>query len=317
MKEPYPTPPGAHRAPRRRGVVGPVILILAGALFLAHNLGLLAGVDWSAEWKLWPLVLVLVGLDLLLRDRLPRAVLAAASLVVLGAASIGILMLGPRTVDPSPAPASPLASVPLGNAKSANVTVRFGSGTVAVGALSGSPGGQLATVEYGGPSDNAPHVQYSDSGQQGQLTVVSAGARGPGVFIGGGSSASLNVALSPSVPLSLSLESGAANTTLDLRALHLQQLDVSMGAASGRLLLPTSNSGETISIKSGAASLDVLVPSDVDARIVERGGLSSVTIDASRFPQIGPGTYESPGFATSSNRVVLELASGLSSVSVH
>src|SRR4051812_2116998 len=81
---PPPVPP-ARRPAHRVGVVGPTILIGAGILLLLNNLGLIAGDTWLVLWRLWPVILIAVGLDILFgrRSLLGSALVAATRLVVL------------------------------------------------------------------------------------------------------------------------------------------------------------------------------------------------------------------------------------------
>jgi hypothetical protein len=57
------------RDDRRRSLVGPVILIGLGVVFLLNNLGVLAWSVWEVILRLWPILLVAAGLDLLLGRR--------------------------------------------------------------------------------------------------------------------------------------------------------------------------------------------------------------------------------------------------------
>jgi len=52
---------------RRHSIFGPLLLIAAGVVFLLNNLGVLPGDFWDVVVNLWPLILVLSGLDALLR----------------------------------------------------------------------------------------------------------------------------------------------------------------------------------------------------------------------------------------------------------
>ena len=51
----------------RRDYFGPLLLITIGLIFLASNLGLISGDGWSAIWRLWPLILVIAGINDLIR----------------------------------------------------------------------------------------------------------------------------------------------------------------------------------------------------------------------------------------------------------
>jgi len=81
------------RAARRRehrggGVFGPVLLIAIGLLFLASNLGYLGPVSWFQLLQLWPLLLVLGGIDLAIGRRAPVLALLIDVAVIGGAVAL-------------------------------------------------------------------------------------------------------------------------------------------------------------------------------------------------------------------------------------
>ena len=51
----------------QRSYFGPILLITVGVLFLGNNLGIIPGGGWSVIWKLWPVLLIIAGLDDLIR----------------------------------------------------------------------------------------------------------------------------------------------------------------------------------------------------------------------------------------------------------
>ena len=83
----------------RPGLVGPVILIFIGGVLLLGNLGLLR-VDWWELWRLWPVALILAGLDILARhSRWGSGLLALGMLVLLGGLFY-LLATGPGPLRP-------------------------------------------------------------------------------------------------------------------------------------------------------------------------------------------------------------------------
>lgn len=51
----------------RRSFFGPILLITIGLVFLGKNIGLIPGEGWETIWRLWPLLLIIGGLDDLFR----------------------------------------------------------------------------------------------------------------------------------------------------------------------------------------------------------------------------------------------------------
>ena len=60
-----PPPPDTPRRHRPRGIVGPTLLIGAGALLLLNTTGLVAWDIWMVLWRLWPVILIIAGLNIL------------------------------------------------------------------------------------------------------------------------------------------------------------------------------------------------------------------------------------------------------------
>ena len=82
---------------RYPSLVGPIIVIGFGVLLLMSNLGMIQWSVWDAIAKLWPLLLVAAGLDLLIGRRSPLGNLLVAFLMIamLVAASGGSIRRGP------------------------------------------------------------------------------------------------------------------------------------------------------------------------------------------------------------------------------
>jgi hypothetical protein len=59
----------AQKHNRSGGFVWPIVLILAGMVFLLKNLGLIDTLTWNSIWRLWPLFIVVIGLDGLIRRK--------------------------------------------------------------------------------------------------------------------------------------------------------------------------------------------------------------------------------------------------------
>ena len=62
-------PPEVPRGHHWRGIVGPTILIGAGAVLLLNTTGLVDWDIWAIMWRLWPVILIAIGLDILIGRR--------------------------------------------------------------------------------------------------------------------------------------------------------------------------------------------------------------------------------------------------------
>jgi Domain of unknown function (DUF5668) len=325
LAAPYAPPPVPPRHRRRGGVVGPLILIFLGAVFLLQNTGYLPPNFWLNLWRLWPLVLVLVGIELLLAHRVPWFALLGLAVVVLvlGGMTLaaGMPMFGPGGASQT-ATTTTSTQTNLGGASQAAVAVRFGAGQLNVSALDQPSTDQLATMNYSGPPQLAPEPRYTTtSGGVGQLDYSTSGRPGPGFFPFGGNNASdtarVDLGLSPSVPIaSMSVQTGAAQAHLDLSQLRLRTLDMSIGAATAWVRFPSAAGLTTAHISGGASTLTIEIPPGVAAQIQHQGGLSTLNIDQSRFPQVSDNLFRSPDYDTAANKLDLTIETGMTTIQI-
>ena len=79
-----------ERPPRRGGLVGPAILVALGVVLLLNNLGYLGWGVWETLVRLWPLLLIAIGLDLMIGR---RTILGSALVALLVLAALGMAIL--------------------------------------------------------------------------------------------------------------------------------------------------------------------------------------------------------------------------------
>jgi hypothetical protein len=113
------------------------------------------------------------------------------------------------------------------------------------------------------------------------------------------------IRLASDVPTALDVRIGAGELDLDLLDVRVVGARLSLGAASGALRLPRPVGDVRLDVRTGAASLRVGVPAGVQARVRASGGLMSLS-----------GESETPGWATATDRVSVEVSGGASSVRV-
>lgn len=193
-------------------------------------------------------------------------------------------------------------SLPLERVGDAAVRIKFGAGELNVGAAGA---GQLADGEYRGG------VKHRVTGP-GRLELEQDTSQGWPWLDRGFTWA---VGLTTEVPLDLRVDAGASRNVLDLRRHRLRSLELHTGASETRVVLPEAAGATSVRAEAGAASLILEVPDGVAARIRTRVVLGSVQIDEYRFPPVAGG-YESPDYATATNRVDIDVQGGVGSLRV-
>jgi hypothetical protein len=310
-----------------------VFLIALGGVPLAVQRGWAEASIAGDLWRLWPLILVGIGLGLILRWTpfawLGGALVAATFGLVFGAlvaggvqgvssACVGLGGGEVVTTQKSGPAAGPTFDLSL--------ELSCGEATVTRGAT-----GQWTLEAEHGPEE-APLVEASETGlslsQAGEdaFFVLSQQAR---------SEWQVDLPTAPLVNVSMTLN--AADGTLDLGAgpvgrvsatfnasdvgLDLGSVTTSLpatlsmtfNAASGRLSLPAGS--VTGSLTLNASSLEVCLPAGAEARFEVESTLASDDLASSGLAQVGDG-WQTPGFDTAQAHVDLSITSTVSSMSL-
>jgi hypothetical protein len=295
------------RQRRRGGLVGPTILIALGIVFLLNNLGYLSWGIWDSLLRLWPVVLIAVGLDLLVGRRSMLGSALVALLVLLGLCMAvwwsgfwlpnGIAIVG-ETINQ-----------PLGGARSADVDIGMGAGQLHIGALAESDN----LIE--GRVDRAGNEQIARTfTMNGDTAVFGLKSRAAWPFMFGerrSDGVEWDLRLNRAIPLRLHIDTGAGQAALDLARLHIANLEINTGVGQTTLTLPQEGQFAA-RINGGIGQVVVTIPAGMAARIVATTGLGQVNITGN-FQRNG-NVSVSPGYDGATNRVDLTVNGGIGSL---
>lgn len=297
----------------RPSLFWPLVLIAAGVLLLLSNLGLVH-IAWSELWRLWPLLLVFAGLDILSRHSgWAGAVVVVIALAVVGWA-VYLLYTNPRPTRPfyslsDDRLASRQVSEDLGGAKEVDVELRMSVGELHLQGLDRSSHLLEADLRY--PEQGvAPRVSYSVSEGRGQLLIESRRAESDAVrlFLQP-TGESWQVNLSREVPLRIKVKPGASSAVLDLSRLWLRDLSINAGVGRLEVRFPAEGRDMKARIEGGVGEVVLRVPESLPTRIEIEGGLRSIQV-GSRFVRQGD-AYETAGFASAESRLEIVVDGGV------
>lgn len=311
------TLPSERRAPH---LVGPIILILLGVILLLNNLGYLPWDVWSNIWRLWPLILILIGLEILLGRRgawwgliffwFP---LLFVVLLVVGFFGPEGPFLGARGWQPGP----PVTlSQPLGNIETARVDIRLNAGSLTLSTLERDSNLLMQGEFLPGPGGRAPDLDYASSGTQGTLRLIEPSrARFPFSW-GGRSGSRWQVQLSPRVGIDLKVTADVSSTTLDLSRLYLTRFTLDADVSSTEVRLPTPRGLVPVDIRGDISRLDLVVPTGVTARLTPRGDVKRVRVTSSWATDSHQKVYTIGNFERSEDRLDILIDGDISTVEV-
>jgi len=293
---------------RAGGLVGPVLLIGLGLIILMNNLGILNWSVWDMLFRLWPLILITIGLDLLIGRRSVWGSLL--SLVLIMAIFVGGVFLMDARVEASVSTEEIRQS--LSGATNAEIIVSPAVGFVRVNALGQGTGNLIE-----GDIRVIRGERWSETFDADKDPIVyTIKSQGVGWFPSFGlweDKASWDVGLDPEVQLSLDVSLGVGKTELDLGGLILTDLDANIGVGKMTVTLP--NEGQfRAHIDSAIGETFVIIPRGMAARIRVSTGLGTSQMPAGYSRQ--GDYYISPGYGTAENRVDLEISQAIGLIRV-
>jgi len=295
----------------RRSLIGPVILIGLGIVFLLNNLGVLSWSVWEVIFRLWPVLLVAAGLDLLLGRRSIWGSLLALVLTV--AIVAGVLWLfGSGIIRGREAAAEEVAQA-LGGATQARVIIAPAVGSLRVESLAESDN-LIAGVIHPVSGENV-NRDFTVEGETATFTLQSAGSFGPFTpFFGSwGGEPGWDLGLNGEVPLELEVSMGVGESDLDLEELQVSDLTVSMGVGQTTVVLPAVGRFQA-KIDGAIGQTVVVIPRGMEARVQVDTGLAGSRLPAGYRQQ--DDVYTSPGYASAEDRVDLEVSQAIGNVSI-
>jgi hypothetical protein len=303
--------------PARRSLFWPIVLIGIGVVALLFNTGWL---DWDRVaqlYRLWPLLLIALGLAILFRGRLPARLMSlfgAILVIVLVIAVGGAVAAIPRAIGGASGPVvTSHYAVPTGEVSAPHLELSAGAAQINLHA--GPTGTDLFRATIQAPSDEKPEVSVDTTNST--LTVNLPGRSG---FNWGNVNdhRTVDLTLNDQLPWVVGLSTGASQTTLDLSAAKVASVTIASGASTVKLTLPKPEATVPVSVSGGAMHLSIQRPAGVPIRVSTSGGASSLDVDGNHFGglfQQGQ-TFISPDYSNATGRYDISIESGASSIQI-
>ncbi len=261
--------------------------------------------------SLWPLILVLLGVELIITRTLPRRVVPAVSLLVLlvvVAAAIAYAILAPGGLAGTQ---QSTASDRIDGLAAANLELDFGAAEVNL------RGGGLGDELYRGrfefsAAEQPPLVRLDRSSgtlrveQQQRLPRITFGLPPDRDHV--------DLSLSDRIPWTLRIQGGALRSTFDLGGLDTSKLQLSGGANTTDITLRAPKGLVLVEISGGATSVTLRIPPGSAARVRVSGGASDLEVDGSHQRGIGDKPWETEGYGQAPDRFDIRVTGGATRV---
>jgi hypothetical protein len=293
---------------RYRSFFWPLILIVIGLLALLVDLNVISSDRLYRLADLWPLILIVIGVELVSRRALKGAAVDVATVLILliaAGGAIAYVAAGPAIPGGTHSLDS---SGQVGSLKTASVSIDVGAATVTVSGNSSLDSDLYrAHIQYSG---RKPSVELDKS--TGELSISQQGAFG---FFGN-ERLVVDLQINPSVPWTISVNSGAATDNFKLTDVRIGSIELNTGASREDITLGPPVGIVPITINGGAVTVHVHRPSGTEASAQVSGGAVSLTADGQQERGIGNRHWQSAGYGTTKDAYKIEVDGGASTVTV-
>jgi hypothetical protein len=261
-----------------RSVFWPAVLILVGVIALLANAGVISTDRLSLLIDMWPLILIVIGLELIARRGLQGATADLAAVLIVLIAAVGALAY--TALAPNPGPGQPYDTKDtVGRLDHASLEVNAGAATITLTASNALEGDLYrAHIQYSGAK---PEVSLDRSNGNLQISQASSfGAFGGRRFV-------LDILINSNLPWKLQTNSGSSNETYNLASARLGSIEISSGATHVDMTLGNPSGVVPISVTGGAATVHLHRPPGTGASVTVTGGAVSLDFDNKHARAVG------------------------------
>lgn len=287
---------------RREGLVGPIFLIGIGTVFLMSNFGILNLNVWTTILRLWPVLLIAIGLDIAIGRRSTAG--SIVGLLILLVVIFGSLWLFGVRFEAGQALGSEAIRQSLEDVDQARIVIDPSVGDLRID--SSAESGLLVEGTVRRRNNENVRQDYSVTGSQATYSLRTSGVT---IYLPGDeSSMGWDLNLTEEVPLDLEVNLGVGQLVLDLEGLELSDLEVNYGVGDASVTLPDSGEFRG-SIGGGIGQTTILIPRGLPVRFNTDTGLTSVNApsDFERQNDI----YTSPSYSGANERIDVEVDLGI------
>jgi hypothetical protein len=296
-------------------------LITGGAVALAAQQGYIDSHALAGAWRLWPLILIAIGVSIL-AARTPFAIVGTiVAALVIGAAGGALVAVGPGIAACGGADPTSLTTRHGSLGRDASVQLEFNCGTLEVAMADGTDW-TVASGQQGGSSArisaDSSHLEvrpaasnnwFNDLGRQHWVVSlptaatsrleISPNAAETRVDLGGGSFTSV------------SIHPNAGSLFLNLANANLKDLELGVNAGSASIIIggiadrfPVTRS---LSIHVNAGSIEACIGDGVALQVTSDPNITfSTNLDTSGLDKTGS-AWSTPGYAEATDKVHIQL----------
>lgn len=287
-----------------------VLLLSIGIIWALVNMGIITWSVFGSIRVLWPLIFVMIGVNVIFRNN--EIVKALGWIVLLTViVAYGYFNHGTRintiesivagdgnkvTIEKLPETRNGELRLDLG-------VVRLDMGSGAVNLVEGvlTDSNTRYTVDYKGGRQTA-EIRF----RKDRLTVFD-----ENIFEQG-----CKLDLNNDVVWDMKLNVGAVSGTVDMSGLKVKKFDMNTGAGNLKLIFGGLSESTDVNIDAGASKIDIVVPDGVGVRVDFDGGLNKTNLREIGWKRQNGNIYLSPNYDQSKAKINMEVDMGVGTFNV-
>ncbi len=276
-----------------RRLIGGIILIVLGALFLLTNLGYISFDVLFGILDLWPLLLVVAGINVLFNK---KPIITLITWIIFFA----VLILYGTFYEKAN------TSVDFKTHFVKPVETSYGELNLDIGAARinvDSEKNNLLKVDARGIKLNHNNAYKNDM----ETAIFNFTNKNHNPTVYRIRDSSYNFRLNENVIWDLDLNLGAVSTTLNLENIATRSVDLDMGAGNLEITLGNKYNKSDIKIDSGASNINITVPKDAGIKIRLDSSLSKINTDDLNLVKLGD-YYISPDYDEKGVKLVFRVS---------
>ena len=278
-----------------------VFLLSLGVIWALVNLNIITWSVFGALFTLWPLFIVLVGINIIFKNNeIVKSLGWVALLTVL--VLYGFYNQG-RAETPIPRNGDKISIEKL--AETSTGELRLDLGGLRLNMNSGAQNLLDAVV-----SD--PFTKHSINMKRNNETAEIRFRRdGARVWDQSVFNQDCSLTLNSDVVWDMDINVGAVSGTLNLSDLKVKRVDLDTGAGDMKLVFGANHDLTDVKIDAGASRISVEVPENAGVKVKFDGGLNSNNLDSLGWERQGKNTYYSPGYNQAKSKINMDVDMGM------
>jgi len=283
-----------------------LLLFIIGVLLLLSNFNYL-NVNWAFIIQFWPVLLILLGIGAVTKNRPVRLLLVTLTVLL----TVALAMYGIQKGWLNP-------NVKY-KVEEQDLAIEYAEEEQAVLNLETGAG----KFSLSGASDSLIEAQAKTS--LGLYTMQRSGVGGGEVDLRldgqnvrwshvGSVTNNLNISLHDQPVWQINVKTGATSLNFDLTKHQVEKIEIDTGASEVKVKIGNLTNQVRVKISAGASKIHLLLPEEFAARLDVDSGLSSHNFP--QFTEVSKGVYETENFSTANKTVTIEIDAGLSDLQV-